>query len=648
MKRSLRRTLLTAALALAAVPAFAQSAPKSPFSQTVFFGDSLTDGGYFRPTLINLIGPNGAIIGRFTTNPGYLWADYLSSYYGGNANPAWTGNTTTTPTPGSGSNWAVGGARIATNVSGPLGYTPSLTAQYQAYLAANGNKVDPNALYTVWGGANDIFAATGAYQTAYTNVLLGGGTAAQAQAAGNAAAQAIIGPAVGSQISLIGAMTQAGARYILVPTIPDVGLTPDAAAGGAAGIALGTALSTAYNGGLYSGLASAGLHVIPVDTFHFLQEVVASPSTYGLTNVTGKACLPQPAPAGGSSLFCNPASTVPNGANTYLFADGVHPTSAAHKALGDLAIAMIDGPRSIAVLPHSAGTIGRARAVGVDAAVAGMAMHEGDGMRWWADIRGDQQRFVKSHGFDGFGGTGAFGVGWRSGHLLYGAFAGYGRQDIDFGFDRGSFRQTDASVGGFVGWTSDGLWVNGQVSWTKLGYKVDRQVNLGQAVRIHHGSPDGTNLSVGASAGWTFKHGKWEHGPLVSLLSQTIRVDGYAEDSNQSSALAYMKQKGDSLIGSAGWQASYAINDHVQPFVRLTGDHEYKKPAEQVWAQSLSLTGSLPYAVPGLAFDRTYGTFTVGLRNKIGGLDLTTAANVTVGQSSGSNASFYVTLGGSF
>lgn len=648
MKRTFRRTLLTAALALATLPAFAQSAPKSPFSQTVFFGDSLTDGGYFRPMLINMIGPNGAIIGQFTTNPGYVWAHYLASYYGGNANVAWTGNTTTTPTPASGSNWAVGGARISTNTSGGLGYIPSLSSQYNAYLAA-GNKVDPNALYTVWGGANDIFAATQAYQTAYVGTLLGGGTTAQAEAAGNSAAQAIITPAVTAQVGLIGTLTSAGARYILVPAIPDIGLTPSAAAGGAQGIALGTALTTAYNNGLYGGLASSNLHVIPVDTFHFLREVVANPNAYGLTNVTAQACLTQPPPAGDSSLFCSPASTVPNGANTYLFADGVHPTSAAHKALGDLAIAMIEGPRSIAVLPHSAGVIGRARAVGVDSAVAGLARQDGDGMRWWADIRADQQRFVKSFGFDGTGGTGSLGMGWRSGRLMYGAFVGYGRQDIDFGFNRGSFRQADASLGGFVGWANDGLWVNGQVSWTKLSYKVDRQVNLGQAVRVHHGSPDGTNLSVGASAGWTFKHGKWEHGPVLSLLSQTIRVDGYDEDSIESSALSYAKQKGDSLLGSAGWQASYTINDHVQPFVRLTGDHEFKDPPAQVWAQSRSLTTTLPYAVPGLAFDRTYGTLAVGLRNKVlGGLDLTSTITATAGQSGGSNVAFYLMLGGSF
>ena len=37
--------------------------------------------------------------------------------------------------------------------------------------------------------------------------------------------------------------------------------------------------------------------MIPVDTFHFLQEVVANPSAYGIANVTTPGCLAQPAPA---------------------------------------------------------------------------------------------------------------------------------------------------------------------------------------------------------------------------------------------------------------------------------------------------------------------------------------------------------------
>ena len=618
MKATLRRTLLTAAIALAAAPAFAGPAD-SPFTQTIFFGDSLTDGGFFR----SLLPPSVQnVTGQFTTNPGYVWSQYLADYYDSNADVAWKA-TGATPTlsPG-GNNWAVGGARTGTDSVGALGYTPSLASQYARYLSS-GNTVDPNALYTVWGGANDLFAVQ----------------------ANPAQAQAIIGGAVTAQIGLVGALTQAGAQYILVPTIPDLGLTPSSRAGGAVAMAQGTALTNSYNSALFGGLASAGLHVIPLDTFHFLQEVVANPGQYGITNVTGTACQPQ---ITAQSLTCNPTSLVNPGApNSYLFADGVHPTSGAHKVIGDFAISVIEGPRQIAILPRSASMVGRARSQVVDSAVSGMLLAEGDGTHWWADIRGDQQR-SQNPGFDGPGLTGSIGIGWRSGNLTYGAFAGYGRQDIDFGERRGDFRQTDAGVGGFIGWKQDAMWATGQLSWTKLGYDVHRQVNLGQASRVHSGSPDGDNLSAGASAGWNFGDGALVHGPVVSVLAQRISVDGYVEDSTESTALAYLEQDGDSLIGSVGWQASFAINDHVKPYARLTWDREFEDAPAQAFAQSVSMPGTLPYAVPGLPLDDTYGTLTYGVQSKLLGLDITTGSNITVGQKGGNDASFFLTVSGKF
>ncbi|HNV79903.1 MAG TPA: autotransporter domain-containing protein [Thermomonas sp.] len=618
MKATLRRTLLTAAIALAAAPAFAGPAD-SPFTQTIFFGDSLTDGGFFR----SLLPPSVQnVTGQFTTNPGYVWSQYLADYYDSNADVAWKA-TGATPTlsPG-GNNWAVGGARTGTDSVGALGYTPSLASQYARYLSS-GNTVDPNALYTVWGGANDLFAVQ----------------------ANPAQAQAIIGGAVTAQIGLVGALTQAGAQYILVPTIPDLGLTPSSRAGGAVAMAQGTALTNSYNSALFGGLASAGLHVIPLDTFHFLQEVVANPGAYGITNVTGTACQPQ---ITAQSLTCNPTSLVNPGApNSYLFADGVHPTSGAHKVIGDFAISVIEGPRQIAILPRSASMVGRARSQVVDSAVSGMLLAEGDGTHWWADIRGDQQR-SQNPGFDGPGLTGSIGIGWRSGNLTYGAFAGYGRQDIDFGERRGDFRQTDAGVGGFIGWKQDAMWATGQLSWTKLGYDVHRQVNLGQASRVHSGSPDGDNLSAGASAGWNFGDGALVHGPVVSVLAQKISVDGYVEDSTESTALAYLEQDGDSLIGSVGWQASFAINDHVKPYARLTWDREFEDAPAQAFAQSVSMPGTLPYAVPGLPLDDTYGTLTYGVQSKLLGLDITTGSNITVGQKGGNDASFFLTVSGKF
>ena len=97
MKAKFRHSLLAAALALAALPAAVQ-ASDSPFTKTIFFGDSLTDGGYFRPLLIQMVGPNGATIGQFTNNPNYVWSQYLADYYGSNAQAAWTGNMTANPT----------------------------------------------------------------------------------------------------------------------------------------------------------------------------------------------------------------------------------------------------------------------------------------------------------------------------------------------------------------------------------------------------------------------------------------------------------------------------------------------------------------------------------------------------------------------
>src|SRR3546814_3304819 len=109
-----------------------------------------------------------------------------------------------------------------------------------------------------------------------------------------AQAQAVSGGAVAAQVTMVGTLQAAGAQYVLVPNLPDIGLTPSFRAGGAAAMGQGTALAAAYNDALFGGLAANGLRVIPVDTFHFLQEVVADPGFYGFANVTRAGCGVQP------------------------------------------------------------------------------------------------------------------------------------------------------------------------------------------------------------------------------------------------------------------------------------------------------------------------------------------------------------------
>ncbi len=610
------RHLLAAALALAAVPAFAQG---SPYSKTIFFGDSLTDSGFFRPVLVQVVGPSGALLGRFTTNPGLVWSEHLADYYGTDATPNGNGQT--------GDNYAAGGARNGVDVNGGLGPIPSLATQMTRYLAANGGKADPNALYTVWGGANDLFAV----------------------AANPSQAQAIIGGAVTAQVGIVGTLKAAGAQYILVPTIPDIGLTPSSRAGGPAGMGQGTALATAYNNALFGALASQGLHVIPVDTFHFLQEVSANPSLYGLSNVTSAACGMQPAPAGDSSLFCNPNSYVdPNAANSYLFADGVHPTAAAHKIISQLAIAMLEGPRQIAVLPHSAATTGRARADVVGAHIAGPS--DSDGARWWSNLRGDFQRYGSGDQYDGVIPAVTGGIDWTRGNLVFGAFGGYGRGRIDFGLRGGKFTQSEATLGGFAGWYGEGGgWANAQLSYSQLGFDVDRTIQLGQATRRHSGSPDGKNITGAINAGWNFSSGALQHGPVLGVVSQRIDVDGYREsDPTLSTSLACRDQGFDSLIGSIGWQASYTINDHLVPYARFTRDREFENADKQVFASAQSLPGSLEYAVPGLVYDRDYSTITIGARTTMFGLEANVGGSATLHQGGGHNATVFATVGSRF
>jgi outer membrane lipase/esterase len=611
------RTALAAALALAAMPAFAQT-----YSQTIFFGDSLTDTGAFRPALVQAAGPSAAIAGRFTTNPGLIWAEYLADFYGTVANPYYGANSTVQNP--AGTDFAVGGAKVNTTAPSAFGAVPSLQTQVNAYLAANGGHADSNALFTVWGGANDIFGAVTVPATA------GATTAAAATA----------------QVNIVNQLSAAGARYILVATVPDIGATPSFRAQGATAQANGTALSNLYNTTLFNGLAAGNANVIPLDTFHLLNEVIANPSQFGITNTTGTACQPQ---ITAQSLTCNPTTYVNvNAPYTYLFADGVHPSLAGHEIMGDYAISILEAPRQVQLLTHTTSVINRARAEVVGHEAMARAMVDGDGMRWWANARGDFQRYGKGDVYDGAGPSLTGGVDWKSGNLVYGGFAGFGRSSFDWGQRMGEFDQHDATLGGYIGWRSGSAWVDGQLSYSRVNYDLDRRVELGRAERIHHGSTDGNVLTLGAEGGWEFGSGAFKHGPVIGVLSQRIDVDGFAEDqATLSTSLAYPDQSFDSLIGKLGWQA-HVDGGAVMPYARLTVDREFEDQPEQAFARSQTLSATGDYAVPGVAFDDTYATLQFGARTKVFGLNADVGASLTQMQKGGNDATVYLTVGSGF
>jgi outer membrane lipase/esterase len=131
----------------------AGGAPAALFDQFVVFGDSLSDNGNA------FLGTGGATpapplytVGRFTDGPdtspagtvGGIWHEVLSGLLG---------EPVATPFLAGGTNFAVGGAKI---LSGdPI--IPSLAQQVGLALSGTGGHADPNALYIIWGGANDLY-----------------------------------------------------------------------------------------------------------------------------------------------------------------------------------------------------------------------------------------------------------------------------------------------------------------------------------------------------------------------------------------------------------------------------------------------------------------------------------------------------------
>lgn len=301
----LKTLLLTATLVASSSSAFA-----GPISALYVFGDSLSDNGN-----LSLIGasvgisvPNAPYAPGHATN-GLTAVEQLALQLGLPLTPALT------PVVG-GNNYAVIGAATGPvpvpvgpdNVIATYGITlpvPTgiLNAQVPLFLSRLTAPIDPDALFFIWGGANDLF------------ILPTDDVAAQAAAN------------IGLAIDLL---YGAGARRFLIPNLPDLGLTPSA---GAAASALSSS-SDEFNVRLGQRLATRqfypGITLAQYDTFQAFNRLVADPGLYGFTNVEDECYVGVPLAA-----FPLLPSAVCSTPSSYLFWDGSHPTAAGHALLGD-------------------------------------------------------------------------------------------------------------------------------------------------------------------------------------------------------------------------------------------------------------------------------------------------------------------------
>jgi len=367
--------VLTTALAAAAFLAgcggneAGDQSPRVAFTQMVNFGDSLSDVGSYDVGVVKLQGGGHfSINGTGATGLLYInWTEFLAGTL--QLTQPCAAETGLTPVQGvvpiigdetptfhdTGAtpclSYAQGGSRVTLqpgpgnaalfNPSDPVGtsgnalgaLTIPVHDQIQNYLAHVSPTFSPTALVTVLAGANDMFIQVATFQA---EVAAG----EDPTTAGGAAVLAMTTAADELAADVNTMILANGATHVVVVNIPDASLTPSAVSSGAAGQALVKQLVQTFNAELAAKL-TAGPSLLLVDAFSASEDQATNMAQYGLTNVTTPVCTSS------SSLLCTKntliaavapaASAAPATlANTYEYADSVHPTPYGYRLLSEL------------------------------------------------------------------------------------------------------------------------------------------------------------------------------------------------------------------------------------------------------------------------------------------------------------------------
>jgi len=348
-----------------------QGAPttKGSFTAVVSFGDSLSDVGTYAPaTSLTQNGQAPYFGGRFSTNSATatVWVENLATQLGLMVTPAEVGFAgTSVKCPAAASpalastctGYGQGGARI-TDPAGIGKSGGALTVPVKTQIAnhlARFGSFKSSDLVLLLAGDNDIFVQMGLFAATAAQVqadaAAGRITPDQAQLAlfqAQSTAQAAMKLAA---LELAGYVKDQiiakGATYVAVLLTLDPAITPSGNALPADARGVESALADTFNLWLREGLT--GQPVKLIDPNVLLRDALATPSKYGLVNVSQPTCdadkiklITGGRVSDGSSLFCNATpGVVFNGmrngadANTWLFADGVHPTTGGHRMLSN-------------------------------------------------------------------------------------------------------------------------------------------------------------------------------------------------------------------------------------------------------------------------------------------------------------------------
>ena len=605
------RELIRAAVAATSLAAGAASAGV-PFGQFIAFGASYDDSGQF-PDL-ELGGTTGL---RFTNiDPatglrGLSMPEWLALDLGlGGMNPStplvFLPRTDTLDTDNL--NFAVGGYRSEEVLASVTGNSVVSAGGFRveqpgflARVASGALAVGPDTLYYALIAGNDIRDVDDPVQTADVSA------------------------------EIVQALVDAGARYIVLPTMPKIGnfaeasnLTPD----GRTQLSVDrTDTAIAYNAAFEERLNAMDGNFIRVDVLRFFDEVLADPVSFGFPADLDQSRVCYSARSAGGVACFEPAGrgeASGGSPDQFAFHDGLHPNQAAARAAADLMESVIRAPGLVALLPEAvlADTRGYLRTVEDHLA-----------QNRWAQRAQAAQLFVAIQGRDidvadawstpgassdavdlTIGASVGVGNGW-----FLGAALGSQQGEADIDAAGGGFDSSGLVASLFAGYRCGAWFADAVLSAGRSELDdIERVFDIGSVQRRREsGDTDADMLGLAATVGANLlpATAAWRGGPFVALDALEIDVDAYAERGLSSSTMRFGDIERDSLLGTAGVFASYPLRLGAAE-VELAADvayaEEFEDESDDVRAVVKALDTGPWFRMPGYAIDNDGWRATLG------------------------------------
>ncbi|MBK9522711.1 MAG: autotransporter domain-containing protein [Rhodocyclaceae bacterium] len=579
----LKRNLIATALACGLVAGSAVAQTSGLYSNVVSFGDSYSDIGAFS---------SGLWFSNAATAQGTFPA-LVASHYGVTQTSAYTNLAGLTQAPNAtGNNFAVGGAQVQNTAT-----TKGSVTQVSDFITRSGGKVDPNALYTIFIGGNNV--------SPNLNIYAGGGAAGQALALNNmvVAAQGVV-----TQVAQLRA---AGAKNIVVlnlsslaavPQVTQTAAATQAAVGGVAGsVAAGLILQgaaelpAAYSQTLAAGIPKGSAMIL--DFANYTSLLTANPAAFGFTNTTIPVCDPSIAPPDTNWTACH--GTAGNGA---LYADPLHISAAAHAQIAQWMTGMIDAVATgngIATMAAQV-PLGRSGAEWrtIDSRTRNYQNYAYKGDRFfvagdYSDANADAPTGPKFAD----GNTYTYTLGYETtfgDNMLVGGTLGREKVDLYLVNRGGKLTVNETTMSLYFTRRLDANWyVNGIASHGNLSYDSHRNASLGITTTTEYAQFGGYHNGVKGQIGYQMRTSDFIHGPFVGTDWEKVHMDNWSEGGRipNSTSIAVSSQNVEQAHYRVGYELAAGATSTFRPYAQISYDNQYLKDKRSFTA-GLASTGS--------------------------------------------------------